>query len=57
MNNKDGFLQSRETSDIYASTEPQTAYNNRINFCLEIYNQSVKVCMLETEYLAAYSVI
>lgn len=31
---------------MYSTNEPQTAFHQRISFCLDIYNQSVKVCTL-----------
>lgn len=36
------FLQSKETLDVYATSEPQAAFHQRIAFCLDIHNQSVK---------------
>jgi len=37
-----GFMQSRETVDVYCTREPQAVYHQRINFCLDVHNQSVK---------------
>lgn len=37
-----GFMQSKETSDIYCTSEPLDAFHSRISFCLDIHNQSVK---------------
>lgn len=34
---------AQENIDIYATKEPQEAFHQRILFCLELYNQSVKV--------------
>jgi len=36
------FVQSKENSDIYSTKEPMTAFHQRISFCLDIHNQSVK---------------
>ena len=36
------YVQSKETVDVYATLEPQTAFHQRIQFCLDIHNQSVK---------------
>lgn len=36
------YLQSRETVDVYTTSEPQAAFHQRIAFCLDIHNQSVK---------------
>lgn len=37
------YVQSKETSDIYSTREPMTAFHQRIKFCLDIHNSSVKV--------------
>jgi len=37
-----GYMQSRETVDVYRTKEPQSVYHQRIAFCLGIHNQSVK---------------
>lgn len=42
INHEGGFLQSKETTDIYNTPEPQAAFHQRIAFCLDIYNQSIK---------------
>lgn len=42
INHEGGFLQSKETTDIYCTAEPQAAFHQRIAFCLDIYNQSIK---------------
>lgn len=36
------FLRSKETADVYNTLEPQTAFHQRVTFCLDIHNQSVK---------------
>ena len=33
---------TQETVDIYSTREPQEAFHQRIVFCLELHNQSVK---------------
>jgi len=35
-------VQSKENVDVYTTNEPQNAFHQRISFCLDIYNQSVK---------------
>ncbi|XP_057292701.1 26S proteasome non-ATPase regulatory subunit 3-like isoform X2 [Hydractinia symbiolongicarpus] len=35
-------VQSKETVDVYSTSEPQHAFHQRISFSLDIYNQSVK---------------
>jgi len=42
IDHEQGFVQSKETSDIYGTKEPMTAFHQRIAFCLDIHNQSVK---------------
>ena len=36
------FMQSKESIDVYSTKEPQVAFHQRITFCLQIHNQSVK---------------
>lgn len=36
-------MQSKEMIDIYSTREPQLAFHQRISFCLDIHNMSVKV--------------
>nr|CAH0100267.1 unnamed protein product [Daphnia galeata] len=36
------FMQSKESIDVYSTKEPQLAFHQRITFCLQIHNQSVK---------------
>nr|CAG4640743.1 EOG090X03QW [Eulimnadia texana] len=36
------FMQSKESTDIYSTKEPQLAFHQRISFCLQTHNQSVK---------------
>ncbi|ORY92724.1 proteasome regulatory subunit C-terminal-domain-containing protein [Leucosporidium creatinivorum] len=42
VDHEKGFMQSRETGDVYATNEPQQAFDTRIKFLLELHNQSVK---------------
>lgn len=37
-----GALHSKDTVDIYATTEPQQAFHKRISFCLDVHNEAVK---------------
>eukprot|EP00339_Tiarina_fusa_P001483 CAMPEP_0117035960 /NCGR_PEP_ID=MMETSP0472-20121206/25506_1 /TAXON_ID=693140 ORGANISM="Tiarina fusus, Strain LIS" /NCGR_SAMPLE_ID=MMETSP0472 /ASSEMBLY_ACC=CAM_ASM_000603 /LENGTH=521 /DNA_ID=CAMNT_0004745583 /DNA_START=14 /DNA_END=1579 /DNA_ORIENTATION=- len=41
IDHENGFLKSRETSDIYSTQEPLEAFHGRINFCLDIHNDAV----------------
>ena len=43
IDHENGYVQSKENSDIYSTKEPMTAFHQRICFCLDIHNQSVKV--------------
>eukprot|EP00474_Spongospora_subterranea_P008887 CRZ09345.1 hypothetical protein [Spongospora subterranea] len=36
-----GFLYSTENVDVYSTTEPQSQFNRRIDFCLAMYNSAV----------------
>jgi 26S proteasome regulatory subunit N3 len=37
-----GFLQTRDVTDVYSTLEPMNAFSQRIKFCLELRNHSVK---------------
>ncbi|KAG1462773.1 hypothetical protein G6F56_005441 [Rhizopus delemar] len=37
-----GFMKSKEIVDIYSTNEPQNAYHQRVNFCLNLHNEAVK---------------
>jgi len=42
INHTEGYIQSKETLDVYATQEPQEAFHKRISFCLNIRNEAVK---------------
>ncbi|KAL7637683.1 UNVERIFIED_CONTAM: hypothetical protein RMT77_011292 [Armadillidium vulgare] len=42
INHEKGYMQSKETVDVYCTREPQSVFHQRISFCLNIHNQSVK---------------
>jgi len=42
IDHEHGYMQSKETVDVYCTREPQSVYHQRISFCLDIHNQSVK---------------
>ncbi|KAK4704920.1 26S proteasome regulatory subunit N3, partial [Phenoliferia sp. Uapishka_3] len=42
VDHEKGYMQSREQGDVYATNEPQGAFDTRIKFLLELHNQSVK---------------
>lgn len=37
-----GYMRSKESTDIYCTKEPHSAFHQRISFCLDLHNQSVK---------------
>ena len=42
LNHDKGWMQSKENTDIYCTREPQLAFHERIEFCLDLHNSSVK---------------
>lgn len=42
VNHERGEMTSKETGDVYSTNEPQTQLRQRINFCLQLHNESVK---------------
>lgn len=42
IDHEKGYVQSKETVDVYSTREPMAAFHQRISFCLDIHNQSVK---------------
>ncbi len=42
INHEKGYVQTKDLTDIYSTLEPTKAFNQRIKFCLELRNQSVK---------------
>ncbi|CAG8671298.1 10588_t:CDS:10 [Acaulospora morrowiae] len=42
IDHEKGFMKSKENVDIYSTNEPQYAFNQRIRFCLNLHNESVK---------------
>ena len=40
----------QENVDIYSTNEPQGAFHQRVSFCLDLYNQSVRVCKISYGY-------
>lgn len=39
-----GFMKSKEIGDVYATGEPGEAFHDRIRACLDLHDESVKVC-------------
>ena len=42
LDHENGWMQSKDTRDVYSTKEPQIAFNQRIEFCLDLHNHSVK---------------
>lgn len=42
INHEEGFMQSKEVSDVYTSNDPQNMLNKRIKFCMDLHNDAVK---------------
>ncbi|CAH8252936.1 unnamed protein product [Arabidopsis lyrata] len=42
IDHKNGWMVSKEIGDIYSTNEPQTAFNSRIAFCLNMHNEAVR---------------
>jgi 26S proteasome regulatory subunit N3 len=38
-----GWMKSREGGNVYETDEPQKAFQQRIEFCMNLHNESVKV--------------
>lgn len=41
INHEQGYVRTQDTTDVYATREPQKAFHGRIEFCLDIYRNSV----------------
>lgn len=42
IDHEHGYMQSKDIVDIYSTQEPQSTFHQRIQFCLNLYNESVK---------------
>lgn len=42
INHEKGFMKSKELLNVYSTTLPQSAFDQRIQFCLSLYNDNVK---------------
>lgn len=42
LDHSNGCMLSKETGDIYSTTEPQSAFDSRIAFCLNMHNEAVR---------------
>ncbi|TPX56637.1 hypothetical protein PhCBS80983_g04383 [Powellomyces hirtus] len=49
IDHEKGYMKSKENVDLYSTTEPQNAFNQRITFCLNLHNESVKALRFPLE--------
>ncbi|KAK9478052.1 proteasome regulatory subunit C-terminal-domain-containing protein [Lipomyces japonicus] len=42
IDHEKGFMQSKEVLDIYSTQEPSLTFHERIKFCIDLHNESVK---------------
>jgi len=42
IDHENGYMKSKENVDLYSTSEPQNAFHQRISFCLNLHNDSVK---------------
>ncbi|DAZ98548.1 TPA: hypothetical protein N0F65_007047 [Lagenidium giganteum] len=42
IDHKNGWLQSKDTMNVYTTNDPQVAFQKRITFCLDVHNEAVK---------------
>ena len=45
LDHERGFMKSKEVGDVYATREPGEAFHERIQACLGLHDESVKVCL------------
>lgn len=42
IDHENGYVQSRDSVDLYSTSEPLKSFHQRIRFCLDIHNHSIK---------------
>jgi len=42
IDHENGWMTSKELSNVYATNDPQRAFHKRINFCLNVHNEAVR---------------
>lgn len=42
INHQKGYMQSLDSSNVYASTDPQECFDERIKFCMSLHDDNVK---------------
>lgn len=44
LDHEEGYMKSKDVGDVYATREPGDAFHDRIRACLDLHDESVKVC-------------
>lgn len=44
LDHEKGYMKSKDVGDVYATREPGDAFHDRIQACLSLHDESVKVC-------------
>lgn len=42
LDHENGWLQSKESANVYSTAEPQRAFHTRTLFCMEVHNEAVR---------------
>eukprot|EP00620_Florenciella_sp_RCC1587_P014690 CAMPEP_0182573594 /NCGR_PEP_ID=MMETSP1324-20130603/20303_1 /TAXON_ID=236786 /ORGANISM="Florenciella sp., Strain RCC1587" /LENGTH=488 /DNA_ID=CAMNT_0024788725 /DNA_START=35 /DNA_END=1501 /DNA_ORIENTATION=- len=42
IDHENGWMTSKELTNVYATNDPQRAFHKRINFCLNVHNEAVR---------------
>ena len=45
INHQEGYMESKQIGNVYDTDEPQALFRQRIQFCMELHNDSVKVSL------------
>lgn len=45
LDHENGYMKSKDVRDVYATREPGEAFHERIQACLALHDESVKVCV------------
>ena len=48
LEHEHGYMKSKDVGDVYATREPGEAFHERIQACLSLHDESVKVCFEST---------
>jgi 26S proteasome regulatory subunit N3 len=56
LDREHGFMRSKEIGDVYATREPGEAFHERIQACLALHDESVKVCSYFSTRSSAYPI-